>query len=342
MGVSRYDSWASKEQKMRRRDFLGVAGAAAAGWPLSAHAQSRQNIPRVGYLFSFTQAEGDQLWQACRRGLQELGYVEGQNIVLEPRLAEGVHERLPKLAAELVQLKVNVIVAAATPASRAAKAATSTIPIVFVAVGDPVTVKLIASLARPGGNVTGLSLLTSDVSGKRLSLLVETVRKSSRVGILMNPDNPISAVFFEETKLAARQLGIELQQLHARDPRQIAQALSDAAEKRFDAIVVFDDPVLWSHRAQIVGLTAAAKIPAMYGYRDFVDGGGLMSYGPDRSDQYRRTAIYVDKILKGAKPSDLPVEQPTKFELIVNRKAARALGVELPTSVLLAANEVIE
>jgi putative ABC transport system substrate-binding protein len=274
--------------------------------------------------------------------LRELGYVEGQNIILEPRMAEGVHERLAKLAAELVQLKVDVIVAAATPASRAAKAATSTIPIVFVAVGDPVMVGLVASLARPGGNVTGLSLLTSDVSGKRLSLLMETVRKKSRVGILMNPDNPISAVFLEETKLAARQLQTELQPLHARNPGEIGRAFVDVAEKQIDAIIVFDDPVLWSHRAQIVSLTTAGKIPAMYGYREFVDGGGLMSYGPDRPDQYRRTAIYVDKVLKGAKPSDLPVEQPTKFELIVNRKVASALGVELPTSVLLAANEVIE
>jgi putative ABC transport system substrate-binding protein len=291
---------------------------------------------------SFTRADGAHLWEACRQGLRDLRYVEGQNIILEPRLAEGRHERLANLAAELVQLKVDVIVAAATPASRAAKAATSTIPVVFVGVGDPVKVGLVTSLTQPGGNVTGLSLLTPDLSGKRLSLLMETVRKVKRVGILMNPDNPISAVFLEETRPAAGQLGAELQPFEARNPKEIEQAFAVAAGQRVDAVIVFDDPVLWSYRAQIVALAAARKIPAVYGYRDFVDEGGLMSYGPDRPDQYRRTAIYVDKILKGAKPSELPIEQPTKFELIVNRKTAKSLGIELPASVIVGANEVIE
>ena len=327
---------------MRRREFIMIVGSAAAMWPLKARAQQRLNVPRVGYLFSFTRAEGEHLWEACRQGLRDLGYVEGQNIILEPRLAEGHNERLATLAAELVQLKMDVIVAAATPASRAAKAATSTIPIVFVAVGDPVKAGLVATLAQPGGNVTGLSLLTSDLSGKRLSLLMETVRRVSRVAILMNPDNPISAVFLEETKLAARQLRTELQPFNARNPEEIAQAFAVAAGQRVDAVIVFDDPVLWSYRAQIVALADARKIPAVYGYRDFVDQGGLMSYGPDRPDQYRRTAIYIDKILKGAKPSELPIEQPTKFELIVNRKTAKSLGIELPASVIVGANEVIE
>lgn len=329
---------------MRRREFIkAIAGSAvAAALPREARTQQRSNVPRVGYLFSFTRAEGEHLWEACRQGLRDLGYVEGQNIILEPRLAEGHNERLATLAAELVQLKVGVIVAAATPASRAAKAATSTIPIVFVAVGDPVKAGLVATLAQPGGNVTGLSLLTSDLSGKRLSLLMETVRKVSRVAILMNPDNPISFIFLEETKLAARQLRTELQPFNARNPEEIAQAFAVAAGQRVDAVIVFDDPVLWSYRAQIVALADARKIPAVYGYRDFVDQGGLMSYGPDRPDQYRRTAIYVDKILKGAKPSELPIEQPTKFELIVNRKTAKSLGIELPASVIVGANEVIE
>jgi putative ABC transport system substrate-binding protein len=329
---------------MRRREFIKAitSSAAAAAWPLEARTQQRSNVPRVGYLFSFTRAEGEHLWEACRQGLRDLGYVEGQNIILEPRLAEGHNERLATLAAELVQLKVDVIVAAATPASRAAKAATSTIPIVFVAVGDPVKAGLVATLAQPGGNVTGLSLLTSDLSGKRLSLLMETVRRVSRVAILMNPDNPISAVFLEETKLAARQLRTELQPFNARNPEEIAQAFAIAAGQPVDAVIVFDDPVLWSYRAQIVALADARKIPAVYGYRDFVDQGGLMSYGPDRPDQYRRTAIYIDKILKGVKPSELPIEQPTKFELIVNRKTAKSLGIDLPASVIVGANEVIE
>jgi putative ABC transport system substrate-binding protein len=329
---------------MRRREFIKAitSSAAAAAWPLEARTQQRSNVPRVGYLFSFTRAEGEHLWEACRQGLRDLGYVEGQNIILEPRLAEGHNERLATLAAELVQLKVDVIVAAATPASRAAKAATSTIPVVFVAVGDPVKAGLVATLAQPGGNVTGLSLLTSDLSGKRLSLLMETVRRVSRVAILMNPDNPISAVFLAETKLAAQQLRTELQPFNARNPEEIAQAFAVAAGQRIDAVIVFDDPVLWSYRAQIVALADVRKIPAVYGYRDFVDQGGLMSYGPDRPDQYRRTAIYIDKILKGAKPSELPIEQPTKFELIVNRKTAKSLGIELPASVIVGANEVIE
>jgi len=329
---------------MRRREFIKViAGSVvAAALPLEARTQHRTNIPRVGYLFSFTRTEGKHLWEACQQGLRDLGYVEGQSIILEPRLAEGHHEKLANLAAELVQLKVDVIVTAATPASRAAKAATSAIPIVFVGVGDPVRAGLVANLAHPGGNVTGLGLLTPELSGKRLSLLMETVRNASRVGILMNPDNLISAVFLEETKLAAQKLGVELLTFEARNPKEVEQAFTVAAGQRVDAVIVFDDPALWSYRTQIVALAAALKMPAVYGYRDFVDDGGLMSYGPDRPDQYRRTAIYVDKILKGAKPSDLPIEQPTKFDLIVNRKTAKSLGIELPASVIVGATEVIE
>jgi len=314
----------------------------AAIWPLAAHAQQRPNVPRIGYLFSFTPSEGRHLWEACRQGLRELGYVEGRTIMLEPRWADGQHERLPGLVADLVRRNVDVIVAAATPASRAAKAATSTIPIVIVAVGAPVRAGLVASLARPGGNVTGLSLLTADLSGKRLELLLEILRKVSRVAVLMNPVNPVSAIFWEETQVAARKLGIDLQRLEARQPEEIEPAFGAAMAQSADALIVFDDPALWSYRARIVALATARKIPAMYGLRDFVDEGGLMSYGPDRPDQYRRTATFVDKILKGAKPADLPVEQPTKFELIVNLKTAQALGLDMPTTILLRANEVIE
>jgi putative ABC transport system substrate-binding protein len=326
---------------MNRRAFLTLLSGTAT-YPLAARAQQRPNIPRIGYLFSFTQTEGRHLWEACRQGLRELGYVEGRSISVEPRFAEGRHERLPVLADELVRRNVDIIVSAATPASRAAKAATTTIPIVIVAVGEPVKVGLVTSLARPGGNVTGLSLLTTDLSGKRLELLREFVPKLARVGVLKNPDNPVSAVFWEETQAAARNLGIELQSTDARNPKQIDGAFEQVAARRDDAIIVFDDPVLWSHRARVVELAAARRIPAMYGLRDFVDVGGLMSYGPDRPDQYRRTAIFVDKIIKGAKPADLPVERPTKFELIFNRKTARALGLEVPTSLLLRADEIVE
>jgi putative ABC transport system substrate-binding protein len=274
--------------------------------------------------------------------LRDLGYVEGQSIILEPRWADGRHERLPALAADLVGRNVDVIVSAATPASLAAKAATSTIPIVIVAVGEPVKTGLVVSLARPGGNVTGLSLLTSDLSGKRLQLLLEILRNVSRVALLINPKNPISAIFLEETQDASRKLGIELQQLEARSPQEIERTFDRAASERSGALIVFDDPVLWSYRAQIVALAAAQKIPAMYGYKDFVDDGGLISYGPDRPDQYRRTATFVDKLLKGAKPADLPVEQPTKFELVINLKTAKALGLDVSLQLQQRADELIE
>jgi putative ABC transport system substrate-binding protein len=326
---------------MQRREFITLLGGIAA-LPMAAHAQQQRRVPKVGYLFSFTQAEGRHLWEACRQGLRDLGYVEGQSIILEPRWADGRHERLPALAADLVGRNVDVIVSAATPASLAAKAATSTIPIVIVAVGEPVKTGLVVSLARPGGNVTGLSLLTSDLSGKRLQLLLEILRNVSRVALLINPKNPISAIFLEETQDASRKLGIELQQLEARSPQEIERTFDRAASEHSGALIVFDDPVLWSYRAQIVALAAAQKIPAMYGYKDFVDDGGLISYGPDRPDQYRRTATFVDKLLKGAKPADLPVEQPTKFELVINLKTAKALGLDVSLQLQQRADELIE
>jgi putative tryptophan/tyrosine transport system substrate-binding protein len=325
---------------MRRREFISLLGGAAT-WPVVARAQ-HQKTPRIGYLFSFTEPEGQHLWDACREGLRDLGYVEGRNIALEPRWAQGQHERLPALANELVRLKVNVIVAAATPASLAAKAASSKIPIVIVAVGEPVKTGLVASLAHPGGNVTGLSLLTLDLSGKRLELLHEFLNNLVRVAVLMNPDNPISAIFFAETQDAAQRLGIKLQQLEARRLSDIDDVFTRAANERAEALIVFDDPALWSFRAQIVAQAAMRKIPAIYGYKEFVDGGGLMSYGPDRPDQYRRTAIFVDKLLKGAKPADLPVEQPTKFSLFINLKTAKTLGITIPGSILAQAAEVIQ
>jgi putative ABC transport system substrate-binding protein len=327
---------------VRRREFITAAlGGLALCWPIEARAQ-KPKIPRVGYLFSFTEREGRDLWDACREGLHDLGYVEGRNIVLEPRWAEGQHERLPALANDLVRLNVNVIVAAATPASLAAKAASKTIPIVIVAVGEPVKTGLVASLTHPGANVTGLSLLTLDLCGKRLELLNEFLHDVSRVAILMNPDNPISAIFLGETQDAAQRLGIKLQRLEARSPADVDAAFARAANEHAEGLVVFDDPALWSFRAQIVAQAALHKMPAVYGYKEFVDSGGLMSYGPDRPEQYRRTAIFVDKLLKGAKPADLPVEQPTKFALFINSKTAKALGVELPQGLLLRADEVIE
>jgi putative ABC transport system substrate-binding protein len=326
---------------MRRREFIALLGGTAATWPLAARAQGVKP-PRVGYLFTSKKAEGQGLWEACREGLSELGYRDGENIILEPRWTEGHQEELPSLVKELLGLNVAVLVTAATPASLAAKTATNTTPIVFVAVADPVSVGLVPSLARPGGNVTGLSLLTSDLSGKRLELLREIIRKVSRVAILMNPDNASNTIFLKQTQLATQQLGIELHASNARRPDDIEKAFAAATSQHADALIVFDDPVLWSYRQQIVSLAAAQRLPAMYGYSDFVDVGGLISYGPDRPDQYRRTAIYVDKILRGAKPADLPVEQPVKFELIVNRKTATALGLSLPPPIEVSADKIID
>jgi putative ABC transport system substrate-binding protein len=324
-----------------RRAFIATVGIGLLAIPTQGTAQQPPRVPRVGYLFSSTRSAGRPLWEACRQGLRDLHYVEGRNIVLEPRWTEGHHERLPELAAELVRLDVDVIVSAATPSSRAAKAATTTIPIVFVAVAEPMRAGLVASLARPGGNVTGLSLLTPELSGKRLQLLSDVVPGLTRVAVLTNPDNLSHVVFLEETGAAARAMGIQLlQPLQARGIEEIEQGLR--AAEAGSALIVFDDPVLWSHRRRIVALAAERRLAVMYGYRDFVDEGGLMSYGPDRLDLYRRTATYVDKILKGSNPRDLPVQQPTKFDLVVNLRAARAQDRTIPSAVLQRADQVIQ
>jgi ABC-type uncharacterized transport system substrate-binding protein len=326
---------------MRRREFITLIGGATAAWPLAARAQERPNVPRVGYLFSLTQAESRHLWEACRQGLRELGYVEGQNVFLEARWAEGKYDRLPALVAEL-ELKVDVLIAAATPTNIAAKAGTGTMPVVFVAVADPVRAGLIASLARPGGRFTGLSLLTPETTGKRLQLLTEAVPNVRRVTVLLNPGNPSNFVFVEETQAAARPLDIELQLLEVRNPSDVERAFVTASAGHVQAMVVFDDPFIHSHRARIIELAAHHRLPAICGTREYADEGLLMAYGPHRPDLYRRSAVFLDKILKGAKPADIPVEQPTRFELIVNLKTAKALGLELPTALIYLADQVIE
>jgi putative ABC transport system substrate-binding protein len=326
--------------QIERRRFLGAAAALAAA-PLARAAQPKQ-IPRVGYLFSFVRAQGEHLWAACRQGLRELGYVDGENIALEPRWANGHHERLPELVSELARSRVDVIVSAATPASLAAQAGAGKIPIVIVAVADPVRVKLVTSLARPGGTITGLTLLTPELSPRRLQLLAQIVGAMSRVAILTNPDNNSHIVFTGETFGAARSMGIAVELLRARTPEEIDAAFEDARAQRCEGIIVFDDPVTWSHRQRVVANANRARLPVMYGYSEFVDVGGLISYGPYRPDLYRRTAIYVDKILKGAKPASLPIERPTRFELVANLNAARTLGLTFPPQVLLSADRVVE
>jgi putative ABC transport system substrate-binding protein len=308
----------------------------------SAVAQPPGKIPKVGYLFSFTLDEGQHLWEACRLGLRDLGYVEGRTIMLEPRWAEGRHDRLPALVADLVSQKVDIIVAAATPASLAAKAGAGMTPIVIVAVADPTRIGLAATLGRPGGNLTGLSLLTLELSAKRLQLIAEIVRDAPRVAVLINPANSSHAVFLEETMAAATAMRIQIQALKARNPDEIEQAFADTSRERANALIVFDDPVIWSHRKQVVALAQRTRLPVMYGYSEFVSEGGLISYGPHRPDLYRRTATYVDKILKGAAPADLPIERPTRFELFVNVKTAAALGLMIPPSIVASADEVVE
>ena len=328
--------------QLKRREFITLLGGAAAAWPLAARAQQAGKVPRIGYLSpsSVGFAARDE---AFRQGLRELGYVEGKNIVIEYRFAEGKFDRLPDLAAELVRLEVDVIVAVVTQASLAAKHATRTIPIVMVGVSDPLGSGLVASLARPGANVTGTSSMTSEVVGKSLELLKEAVPAVSRVAVLWNPDNAIlQAQMLRETQLAAGRLGVELQTFGARSADELEPAFAAITRERVGALLVLADPILVIQQKRIVDFAERNRLPAMYGIKDYAAAGGLMTYAPNMEGQYRRAAAHVDKILKGAKPSDLPVEQPIKFDMVINLKSAKALGLTIPQSLLIRADEVIQ
>ena len=330
---------------MRRRGFIALLGSGIAAWPLAASAQQAERSitrPRVAFLGAESRSTNQHFFDAFRQGMMEHGYVDGQNVILEQRWAEGRSERFPELVSELIGLKVDVIVAVSLPAAFAAKNGTSTLPIVFIA-SDPLGSGLVASLARPGGNLTGLSLFLGDeFSSKWLELLREAVPTASRVGVLSNPVNPASRHYVTVLRDAAQKLGVMLQ-LHAvSDPGELDRAFATLAAERADAVVVVIDPLTVRYRERIVGLALKNRLPAMYGFREFVDAGGLMAYGVNVPDLCRRAAVYVDKILRGANPSDLPVEQPTKFELIINAKTAKALGLTFPPTLLVSANEVIE
>jgi putative ABC transport system substrate-binding protein len=316
-----------------------LAALALLAAPLAAPAQQPGKTARIGFLFFVTSPSLDE---AFRQGLHELGYVEGQNIAIEYRSAEGKDERLPGLAAELVRLKVDVIVAASPPATEAAKGATSTIPIVFAVSGDPVAAGLVASLARPGGNITGLATISGDVLGKQLELLKGVAPKVSRVAVLQNPSNPGHALMLPQAEGAARALGVQLQVLKARTPSEIEAAFAAMSSQRAGGVLVLRDALFRAQRAQIVALAAKRRLPAVYGLREEAEAGGLMAYGASVPHMFRRAATYVDKILKGAKPADLPVEQPTKFELVINLKTAKALGLTIPSSLLGQADQVIQ
>ena len=328
---------------MKRRAFLAGTGAALLASPLAAETQPRK-VPRVGYLSPGSPSDPgrQRRFEAFRQGLRELGYVEGQDIVIESRWAEGKYERYPALAADLVRLKVDVIVAVGGRASQDAQQATRTIPIVMSVTIDPLGTGLVASLARPGGNVTGLSLMASEVVGKQLELLKEVVPKVSRVALLWNPANPGSAPQLREAEASARVLGVRLQTLEARVPQEIDSAFAAMTKERAGALVVLTDAIFMNQRRQIAELAAAGRLPAVYGVREHAEAGGLIVYSANFLDLERRAAIYVDKILKGAKPADLPVEQSTKFELVINLKTAKTLGLTIPRSLLQRADEVIQ
>jgi len=310
---------------------------------VAVEAQQPKKVPRIGYLSVSSPSAMSTRTEAFRQGLRELGYVEGKNIVIEWRSAEGKRDRLPSLAAELVRLKVDIIVTAGPPATRSAKEATVTIPIVFAQDGDPVASGFVASLARPGGNITGLSTLAPELSGKRLELLKEIVPRLSRVAVLGNSTNPANAQVLKETELAAGVFGVKLQYLDVLDPKDIETAFRAASKGRADAVLMtVSGGVVLSQRTQVVELAAKSRLPAMYIIREYVETGGLMSYGVSLIDLDRRAATYVDKILKGAKPADLPVEQPTKFEFIINLTAAKQIGLTIPPNVLVRADKVIK
>ncbi len=311
--------------------------------PFAAGAQQPAKVPRIGYLSPVTPTTDPPLVDAFRQGLRELGYLEGQNLAIEYRWAAGRPERLPDLATELVRLRVDVIVTGPQLAPHAAKNATTSIPIVFAVASNPVEEGLVASLARPGGNITGLAITAGpEIFGKHLELLKEAVPRISRVGILRNPDNLAHPLILRQGEAAARALDVQLQILEARGPAEIDAAFATMTSQRAGGVLVLRDPVFYSHRARIAALAAKSRLPAVYGLREHAEAGGLMAYGANVGHLYRRAAAYVDKILKGAKPADLPVEQPTRFELVINLKTAKALGLTIPPSVLIRADQVIQ
>jgi putative ABC transport system substrate-binding protein len=328
---------------MPRRAFTAIIAGGLLARPLALGAQPARKVPRVGLLLLFgTPGQPSSLVDAFRGGLRDLGYVEGQTVLIDYRWAEGQEQRLADAAADLVRLEVAVIVTPGTPATMAARAATRAIPIVMTNVGDPVGSGIVASLARPGGNVTGLSLLDAELDGKRIELLKEAVPHLSRLAILWSANDPGMTLAFGRVETAARTLGFALQNLAVREPAEFPRAFEAAGAGRAEALFVTAQPFTNQHRAQILDLVAKHRLPAMYTLRSFVDAGGLMSYGPSQADQYRRAASYVDRILKGAPPADLPVEQPTKFDLVINLKTARALGLTIPAGLLQRADQVIE
>jgi len=328
---------------MDRRAFITTVGGSILAGPVAVEAQQAGKVYRIGYLSGGSPITSARSVEALRQGLRDLGWVEGQNIVIEYRFAEGRLDPLADLAAELVRLKVDVIVAGPTPPAVAAKKATSTIPIVMANAAQPVEIGLVASLARPGGNVTGMSwAATLEVIGKGVELLKETVPKIRRIAVLANPTNPGNVLAVEDVKAAGRSSGVQLDLLKIRSPGDLDEAFAIINKQRAQALLVVADAMLTLHRQRLAHFAVKNRLPSMHSLREEVEAGGLMSYGPDLVANYRRSAAFVDKILKGAKPADLPVEQPTKYDLVINLKTAKALGLTIPQSILLRADQVIE
>jgi putative tryptophan/tyrosine transport system substrate-binding protein len=324
----------------RRREFITLLGGAAVAWPLAARAQQPGKPPTIGFLGANPSIESQRLAAFVQR-LRELGWIEGRTVSIEYRWAEGRSERYAENAAELVRLKVDVIVTSTTPPSLAAKQATAVIPIVFAAANDPVGTGLVASLARPGGNVTGLANQMSDTSGKKLEFLREVVPGLRRLAIMANAGNPGSMLDMSEAQATARRLGLEVTTSEIRRAEDIVPAF-EALRNRADALYLCPDALLNTNRIRINILAVGARMPTMHGHREYVEAGGLMSYGPNLASQFPRAADFVDKILRGAKPANIPVEQPTKFDLIINLTTAKALGLDIPPTLLARADEVIE
>jgi len=328
---------------MYRRDFIKVVAGSAVTWPVAARAQQPGKIFRIGYLGVSSPSLEPHYVEAFRQKLHDLGHVEGRNIAIDYKWAEGQDDRLPNLASELVSLNPDVIVTTGTPGAIAAMRATKTIPIVMATIGDPVGSGLVASLARPGGNATGFTVLGPELEGKRLELLKQAVPELSRLAILWNPSNPGSVSYFETVKNAGRALQISLDPvMEVRRSDELDNAFTAIADARPHALAVIPDRFLLSHRREIVEFAVVKRLPSMYPYREYVDAGGLMSYAPSNIEMFRNAASYVDRIIKGAKPSDLPIQEPTKFELVINLKTAKALGLDIPLQLQQLANEVIE
>jgi putative tryptophan/tyrosine transport system substrate-binding protein len=328
---------------MKRREFITLLGGAAAAWTLAAHAQQQPAVPVIGFLDSTSLDVFADRLRAFRQGLKDTGYVEGENVAIVYRWAENQIDRLPQLAADLVHRHVAVIAAGAPPSTFAAKAATTTIPIVFGVAEDPVRLGLVTSLARPGGNLTGINFFSVELAAKRLEFLRELVPAAARVAVLVNPANAaITEATVRDVEAAARAMGLEIQVLNANTSREIDAAFATFVSERPDALYIGTSPFLFARRVQLAQLAIAARLPTMFGAREHVEAGGLMSYGASLMDTYRQMGVYTGRILKGAKPADLPVEQLSKFELVINAETARMLGLTVPPTLLATADEVIE